>query len=187
MSSSGKHLIAATFVALGAFAAPAAVAGTGQPYTLILRGGDAPNEITISFDGDTKEYVIHANGTVPPAETCFNPPGEPNELRCPEEDLIGFTVRAGGGNDDIIVKDSVTVSTILNGGPGFDDLAGGSNTDKLVGGADRDKLIGRQGSDFLYGNDGRDELIGGAGKDVLRGGPGRDVLRGGAGRDDERQ
>ena len=174
-------------IALAALAAPMAAAGTGQPYTLVLKGADGPNAITISFDGTSDEYVIHANGTVGQTETCTNPPGEPNELRCPEDDLIGFTVRAGGGNDDIIVKDSVALSTTLNGGAGLDDLAGGSNTDRLVGGADEDKLVGRKGSDFLYGSKGRDTLLGGAGKDVLRGGPGRDVIRGGPGRDDERQ
>ena len=169
------------------FAVPQALAGSSDAYTLVLRGADGPNEITISLDGIAEEYVIRANGTIGPTETCSNPPGEPNELRCPKADIVGFTVRAAGGNDDIIVKDSVPVSTILNGGAGLDDLAGGSNTDKLVGGDDNDVLAGRGGSDFLYGNRGRDVLRGGAGKDLLRGGPGRDALLGGPGRDDVRQ
>ena len=187
MRSPTKTWIAALLASAAALAAPAAMAGTGQPYTLILEGADGPNVITISLDGNTDEYVIRANGTIGPTETCSNPPGDPNELRCPREDLIGFTVKAGGGNDDIIVKDSVSISTIIHGGDGLDDLYGGSNTDRLTGGADEDKLIGRKGSDFLYGGKGRDELLGGAGKDVLRGGPARDVLRGGPGRDDARQ
>ncbi|HKG35181.1 MAG TPA: hypothetical protein VKA89_01950 [Solirubrobacterales bacterium] len=178
---------AALAVITAAFAAPQALAGASDAYTLVLKGADGPNEITISLDGMADEYVIRANGTIDPTETCSNPPGDPNELRCPEDDIVGFTVRARGGNDDIIVKDSVAVSTILNGGAGLDDLVGGSNTDRLVGGDDDDVLVGRGGSDLLYGNNGRDVLRGGAGKDVLRGGPGRDVLHGGPDRDDVRQ
>jgi Ca2+-binding RTX toxin-like protein len=182
----GRTAVAA-LVLVALIAVPSAVAGAGDPYTLILRGGDGPNEITVGLDGETDEYVIRANGTIGPAETCYNPPGHTNELRCPREDLVGLTVRAGGGNDTIIVKGSVPISTILNGGAGLDDLVGGANTDRIVGGDDDDLLIGRTGSDFLYGGLGDDELRGGGGKDLLRGGAGKDVLRGGPGRDDERQ
>jgi Ca2+-binding RTX toxin-like protein len=182
-----KTLIPAALALTALALAPGAPAVSGGPYTLILKGADGPNEITVSLDGLADEYVIRANGTIGPTETCSNPPGDPNELRCPREDLVGLTVRAGGGNDDIVVKDSVQISTILNGGAGLDDLYGGSNTDRLVGGDDDDVLVGRGGSDFLYGNEGRDDLRGGAGKDLLRGGPGADLLRGGPGRDDERQ
>ena len=177
-----------------AAAGPAERAGESagaSAFTLLLRGGDGPNDITISYGGG--EYVIGANGSVPPPDpavtpnSCYNPPGDPTELHCPRSDILAFTLRGRGGNDTIIVQDSVTVSVIAGGGPGDDDLAGGSNTDRLSGGAGRDTLIGRAGADYLYGGRGRDVLRGGTGKDLLRGGPGFDRLFGGPGRDDELQ
>jgi Ca2+-binding RTX toxin-like protein len=204
MRASMKRLIARTTLVLGAAgllaAVPAAGAdpalrtgqtATASAFTLVLRGGNGPNDVTVWLETD--EYVIRANGKVPPPDPaevpngCYNPPGNETELRCPERDLQGLIIRGRGGNDSIMVRRSVEISVILNGGPGLDDLAGGSNTDKLTGGDGDDLLIGRGGADFLYGGAGNDELFGGAGKDLLRGGPGRDRLRGGGGRDDERQ
>jgi Ca2+-binding RTX toxin-like protein len=204
MRASMKRLIAPTTLLLGATgliaAGPAAGAdpalrsgqtATASAFTLVLTGGNGPNDVTVSFEA--AEYVIRANGEVPPpnpAEVpndCYNPPGNPNEMRCPERDLHGLVVRGRGGNDTINVRRSVEISVILNGGAGLDDLAGGSNTDKLTGGEGDDRLFGRGGADFLYGGAGNDELFGGAGKDLLRGGPGRDELFGGRGRDDTQQ
>jgi Ca2+-binding RTX toxin-like protein len=204
MRASMKRLIAQTTLVLGAAAllaaGPAAGAdpalrsgqtATASAFTLILTGGNGPNDVTVGFEAG--EYVIKANGDVPPPDPaqvpndCYNPPGNSTELRCPERDLQGLIIRGRGGNDTIMVRRSVEISVILHGGAGLDDLAGGSNTDKLTGGEGDDRLIGRGGADFLYGGTGNDELFGGAGKDLLRGGPGRDQLRGGAGRDDSRQ
>lgn len=204
MRASMKRLIPRTMLVLGAAgllaAAPAAGAdpalragqtATASAFTLVLRGGNGPNDVTVKFEEG--EYVIKANGEVPPPNAaevpndCYNPPGDPNELHCPESDLQGLIIRGRGGNDTITVRRSVEISVILNGGAGLDDLAGGSNTDKLTGGEGDDRLIGRGGADFLYGGEGDDQLYGGAGKDLLRGGPGRDLLFGGRGRDDERQ
>jgi Ca2+-binding RTX toxin-like protein len=161
---------------------------TTQPYSLLLRGGDGPNDIAVDFaPSDKTKYLIAANGTLPPVATCTNPPGKTTELECPVADISGFTVRTRGGNDTVTVGKTVPVSTILNGGLGLDDLIGGANTDGISGGDGDDKLVGRMGADQLFGGKGEDLLVGGAGKDVLRGGPGTDVLRDGPGRDDVRQ
>lgn len=156
-----------------------------KPYSLVLSGGGGPNEISIDYDGT--EYTITANGTLSAVRTCVNPSGAADALVCPSADINGFQVNAGGGNDTVTVAKSVPVPTILNGGPGLDDLIGGAGTNRINGGTGDDRLVGRKGPDQLYGGPGDDTLVGGAGKDVLRGGPGTDILRGGPGRDDERQ
>ncbi len=154
-------------------------------YTLALNGGRGPNVIRIDYVGS--QFRIRANGTLAPARTCVNPPDNPTELDCPAADINGFQVMARGGNDTIRVGRSVRVPTILNGGPGLDDLVGGATTDRIFGGTGDDRLIGRRGPDQLLGGPGNDTLLGGAGKDVLRGGPGLDILWGGPQRDVETQ
>lgn len=173
-------MLAVLAVAATAQAGPAA-----KTYSLVLSGGAGPNVISIDYDGS--EYTIEANGTLTAVRTCVNPPGNPAALTCPAADINGFQVDAKGGNDTVTVGKAVPVATILNGGPGLDDLIGGANTDRLNGGTGDDRLIGRMGPDQLYGGAGNDELVGGAGKDVLRGGPGSDVMRGGPDRDDQLQ
>ncbi len=167
-------------------AAPHTAKGSAtKPYSLVLSGGGGPNEITIDYDGT--EYTITANGSLTAVRTCVNPSGAEDTLVCPSADINGFQVNSGGGNDTVTVGKSVTVPTILNGGPGLDDLIGGAGTNRINGGTGDDRLVGRMGPDQLYGGPGDDTLVGGAGKDVLRGGPGADVLRGGPGRDSEQQ
>lgn len=184
-----RLLTAATLVLAAALAgAPGSLlAGTTDTYTLRITGGDGPNDISIGLNGASDEYVIRANGTIPPIETCTNPPGTTRELRCPQADISGFEIRSRGGNDTITLRKSVPVTSILNGGEDLDDLAGGRNSDRLTGGPGGDKLVGRGGADFIFGGPGEDLLLGGPGKDLLRGGPGADELRGGPGRDVETQ
>ena len=172
------------------------LAGTTQTNTVTLTGADGPNEITIDFYSDPSRYLITANGTLPvpedatthqPVSYCQNPPGRTSELLCQVDAIASFIVRTHGGADSVTVGKTIPVSTILNGGPGNDDLFGGANTDRLSGGGGDDKLVGRHGADQLFGGMGADILSGGAGNDVLRGGPGNDILRDGPGRDDVRQ
>jgi Ca2+-binding RTX toxin-like protein len=172
-----------------------ALAGQTQTNTITLAGADGPNEITIDFSADPSKYLITANGTLPvpedttgqPVSYCWNPPGTTNELLCQVDAIASFVVRTHGGADSVTVGKTIPISTILNGGPGNDDLFGGANTDRLSGGGGDDKLVGRHGADQLFGGMGADILVGGAGNDVLRGGPGPDTLRDGPGRDDVRQ
>jgi Ca2+-binding RTX toxin-like protein len=172
-----------------------ALAGQTQTNTITFDGKSGPNVITIDLSSDPSKYVIIANGTlgVPedatgqPVSYCWNPPGQTNQLLCDVDAIASFIVRGHGGADTVTVGKTIPVSTILNGGPGNDDLFGGANTDRLSGGGGDDKLVGRHGADQLFGGMGADILVGGAGNDVLRGGPGPDTLRDGPGRDDVRQ
>ena len=181
--------LAALALALSAVLPPGSGASGGrgaETFTLAVTGGDGPNEISIALSRDRSEYLIRANGPVPPVDDCVNPPEDPNELRCPASRIAAFLVRGRGGNDTIAVAGPVPRSAILNGGAGDDDVIGGANGDRLLGGPGEDRLVGRGGADSLYGGAGSDLLLGRPGNDVLRGGGGEDLLFGGPGRDDER-
>jgi Ca2+-binding RTX toxin-like protein len=190
-----KPLALAAALAAAIVPAGHALAGQTQTNTITLTGADGANVITIGFYSDPSKYLITANGALPvptdgtgqPVSFCQNPPGETNELVCDVDAIASFIVRTHGGADTVTVGKAIPVSTILNGGPGNDDLFGGDNTDRLSGGGGDDKLVGRHGADQLFGGMGADILVGGAGNDVLRGGPGPDTLRDGPGRDDVRQ
>lgn len=168
-----------------AAAAPAADS-SAQRYTLRITAGDASNEIEVSVTGDGSAYLVTANGEIPPAAGCTNPPEEPNVLRCPRRSIAAFVIEGNGGNDTLTARPAVSAYMILSGGGGFDDLVGGANADELRGGPGEDHLAGRAGPDQLFGDAGDDHLRGGIGKDILRGGAGTDVLLGGPGRDDQR-
>ncbi len=83
-------------------------------------------------------------------------------------------VNARGGNDSVILNESVNLPSTINGGSG---------NDWLVGGRGNDLILGRAGDDTIHGLAGNDRLIGGAGSDRLSGDAGRDMLHGGAGPD----
>lgn len=161
-------------------------AASAQRLTLRISAGDASNEIAVRVSADGTQYVITANGAIPPAAGCRNPPGEPTELRCARASIAAIVVEANGGNDTVTAAPGVSAYMLLSGGMGFDDLYGGGNADELRGGPGPDRLFGRAGPDQLFGDGGNDRLRGGPGKDVLRGGPGTDAVFGGPGRDDQR-
>ena len=59
-----------------------------------------------------------------------------------------------------------TVTGVVNGGPGDDQITGGAGADDLDGGWDDDVLVGGGGDDLLRGNLGDDQIDGGAGDDT---------------------
>jgi Ca2+-binding RTX toxin-like protein len=71
------------------------------------------------------------------------------------------------GNDQITVDDAITLTAILDGGEGDDDLAGGAGHDLIFGANGNDKVTGAAGNDFLIGDSGADRIVGSAGHDVL--------------------
>ena len=97
--------------------------------------------------------------------------------------LADIQIRAGGGNDIIIVAPNVMLTMTIDGGAGNDLLVGGNGRSVLIGGSGNDFIYGGDGDDVLLGGDGNDQLFGGGGNDSLSGGAGVDILDGGAGRD----
>lgn len=90
-------------------------------------------------------------------------------------------VRAGAGNDRIIVRGDQPVE--VHGNAGDDVVIGGSGNDELFGEAGNDRIFGGEGYDLIEGDAGEDLLDGGDQDDVLRGGSGDDSLRGQKGHD----
>jgi Ca2+-binding RTX toxin-like protein len=72
----------------------------------------------------------------------------------------GIRVSGLGGEDEIIIGDSITLATVLTGG---------KNDDTIVGGGGADKIAGGKGDDDLDGGGGNaDRVSGGAGEDVYQ-------------------
>ncbi|MCP5071886.1 MAG: calcium-binding protein [Rhodobacteraceae bacterium] len=77
-----------------------------------------------------------------------------------------------------------TISGIVFGGAGEDNLKGGAGDDEFDGGDDNDLLVGRAGNDELTGGVGNDTILGNDGDDTLFGGSQSDVINGGRGNDE---
>jgi RTX calcium-binding nonapeptide repeat (4 copies) len=181
--------IVAIAVPLNAIAAGKADKKPGPvTYTVLLAGGDEPNDMRIWLTPDGRTYVIDS---VVPLEVggtlCENPPGNPNELLCQAVQVAAFEVNAAAGDDQVRVAPEIRLPVEMRGGPGRDTLVGGSGDDDLFGGQGADRLIGREGDDQLLGGEGHDMAYGGGGNDLLNGGPGQDRVHGGPGRNQVHQ
>ncbi|MBX3435734.1 MAG: hypothetical protein KF847_20645, partial [Pirellulales bacterium] len=82
-----------------------------------------------------------------------------------------------GGDDAIVVHDSLVRDVTIRGGDGDDLLQGGAGNDVIYGGQGADTIFGGAGNDYLFGSDwygpasetedGSDALFGGEGNDWL--------------------
>lgn len=74
----------------------------------------------------------------------------------------GIVVRAGGGDDTVIIRQigPYSLPTLIDGGAG------------------NDRIFGGPGGETLYGNDGDDDIRGGGGPDLIAGGAGNDLING---------
>ena len=145
-------------------------------HRLLVTGGDADNNITVSRDLGGHLFVngeaIDGDPTVADTDLIRVNAGDGNDA------LTG-----GSGNDDLSGQDG---NDSLFGGAGNDALSGGSGADFIAGGAGNDTLFGGDGNDFLDGDQGADVGFLGAGDDVFRWdqGDGSDRVEGGSGSDE---
>ncbi|WP_281399879.1 hypothetical protein [Microvirga zambiensis] len=103
---------------------------------------------------------------------------------------LTLTVVAYAGSQPSAAQEiTITLTDVIEGNdgdneifgtPGKDVLDGGKGNDTIYGLGDDDVLIGGEGGDTLYGEAGDDTLDGGAGNDFLNGGEGSDtyIVRG---------
>jgi hypothetical protein len=70
-----------------------------------------------------------------------------------------IVVRAGDGDDVVVVDPQVVLPARLEGGAGDDCLQGGSGPDQLFGEEGNDVLIGTPGRDALHGGPGSNRII----------------------------
>lgn len=82
------------------------------------------------------------------------------------------------GDDKILVDNNVTISVVVDGGKGNDDIRLGSGNDVVLSGKGNDRVMGGDGDDYLFGDGGNDFLFGGSGVDVISGGKGNDLISG---------
>lgn len=176
--------------------------------TLTEIGYGQSDEITVTFDSASQEYVISspiAESLTADGVTFTNSVrvaaarvtrGLLADLGGGDDRLdlatlkLPATVQGGAGNDTI---KGGSARNVINGGDGNDLLLGGMESDTLSGGAGDDSLLGGGQADSLSGGDGNDVVDGqggsgdivdgGAGDDTLEGGAGLDIIRGGEGLD----
>jgi hypothetical protein len=193
----------ATLVALALGGAPTALAGTiaidGATGTLTYSGGPEGSTVSVqtipvnschSDFGSTPCIDIYdtAGITSFPAQYCRYQYDTTNAfVDCVRHDYL-FVVHLGAGDDQFRGWDAVPAigifgDSVVNGGPGNDEILGNGGNDVINGEGDADVLSGGPGNDGLNGGDGTDELETRAesppsstGTDLLAGGPGDDRL-----------
>jgi predicted lipoprotein with Yx(FWY)xxD motif len=95
-----------------------------------------------------------------------------------------IAVNAGAGDDVVRIDESNgvftdTIPTLIDGGPGNDNLAGGSGAETLLGGPGNDVIDGNKGRDTALMGSGNDVFVWdpGDGSDVVEGQDGLDTMR----------
>lgn len=134
--------------------------GHTVPPTLALSNG-----VVISFDGIANDGWDLVGPTI-------TYQGEGDNVRSDIEILVGTDYA------DYIHAESQpsSVSMIVDGRSGHDDIYGGAGADDLRGSEGDDKIYGGGGNDLLRGDAGNDTLYGDAGQDTLYGGDGNDTF-----------
>ncbi|MCA9449618.1 MAG: hypothetical protein KC931_21030, partial [Candidatus Omnitrophica bacterium] len=98
-------------------------------------------------------------------------------------EITEIEVLTFGGDDRIVIHNSITLPSTVDGGADDDRIYGGRGVNHLLGGSGNDLLLGGDGDDFLEGGEGDDLISGGDGNDLIYAGAGNDVIDGGKGDD----
>jgi RTX calcium-binding nonapeptide repeat (4 copies) len=146
------------------------------PRMIVRDAAREDNDLQIAERATGFEVVERGDAALRAGRDCRQVSGR--RVRCPGDAEV--VVRAGAGDDRVLVRHIPGLPVRISGGQGHDRLEGGQAVD---GGPGADLVHGSSRPDVLRGDAGRDRLEGGLGRDALTGGPGRDVLDGGSGRD----
>jgi hypothetical protein len=121
--------------------------------------------VTVDYTGDAAGAITDGTDTITFSEVEGHVLTNQDDSLDGTDDSLGFTVNAGGGNDEIV------------GGSGDDDLSGDAGNDTVRGGAGNDRVVGEDGDDLLYGDAGNDTLHSWGGNNTLYGGDDADYFR----------
>ncbi len=146
-----------------------------------------------SMDGDDRMSVTQ----VAPGIVSVTGYGQSKTYGTAAQPVTAIYADGGIGNNAISMDATVTLPTLLLGGPGDDVLRGGSGPNHIIGRGGKDILIGGIVDDIIegggltnvneakmYGGPGNDRLVAFAGINFLDGEDGEDILQGGPGPDD---
>ena len=166
-------------------------------HNLVLNMGSRASQRNVQVKNDSEEFIVRQlkpDGTkfsvsafgiyqeydVPaPVGYVIADGDNPNKTEI-GDDVVSLEPGADANNQPI----TFTVSAIITGGLGADQIRTGYGNDLISGSDGNDKINGSGGSDTIYGNAGDDILSGELGNDFLYGGDNNDVLIGGPGHDE---
>jgi Ca2+-binding RTX toxin-like protein len=90
-------------------------------------------------------------------------------LSCEASEVTAIPVRAGAGDDRVLLRGEPRYEAIIAGEAGDDRLRAIGESARLLGGEGRDVLVGSAAGDVLLGGRGPDRVYGGPGVDQLSG------------------
>ncbi len=121
--------------------------------TLTVEGTEGNDRIAVRVDGDL--LIVRVNDAT---------------VEVPNDSVRNIAVRGLGGDDAIVVRDSVGQRVHLEGNEGDDEITanstgsasidGGNGDDTLVGTHQADRIMGGRGSDNIRGRGGNDTIYG---------------------------
>lgn len=169
------------------------VVSTGPPGgpSVYLTGSDKSDRVTASYAPGAVTFTLAAGsvGQFDPAAAvaggCSTPSG--GAVSCPIAEAPDSILLAGLVGGDVLSAPGLpeTVSVVVLGNEGDDDLTGGETEDALVDGAGNDVVTAAGRDDALPNNNGGDQLDAGPGEDLFISNAvcDGDSLNGGANRD----
>jgi serralysin len=178
--------LAATVVAVGAFASPAQAATAGVASVVSTTkvqykaAKGKQNRVVITRSGNT--VTVDDKVAVKAGKGCKAVKGDKTKVRCKTSKApTRLRVYTYDRNDSVVNKTDLGMTA--DGGTGNDKLTGGPRADTLWGDSGADKIYGLGGKDQLVGHDGNDMISGGDGDDWVQGEVGNDAVYGGNGND----
>ncbi|MBD2568896.1 M10 family metallopeptidase C-terminal domain-containing protein [Anabaena lutea] len=149
----------------------AAINGTGNAGSNVLRGNSANNTLAGGNGNDTYAFLANtALGTDTITETATG-----------GTDTLDFTDTTAAVKVNLGTTTTQTVNSnlklVLSANNVIENATGGNGNDRLTGNSLNNLLVGGAGNDLLQGLAGNDTLWGGNGDDILTGGVGVDQFR----------
>jgi Ca2+-binding RTX toxin-like protein len=146
--------------------------GPGGP-SVYLTGSDKNDRVTVSYAPGAVTFKLAAgsvgqfDAAAAVAGGCSAPSG--GSVSCPVSETPDAVLLAGLAGDDVLSAPGLpeTVSVVVLGNEGDDDLTGGETEDALVDGAGDDVVSAAGRDDALPNNGGADQLDAGPGEDLF--------------------